>query len=624
VSGDFDHEEFYRFSKALRIDSKERGIITLGDNLLGTQHRLIEQMTIGFQQGVREFVTLKCRQIGVSTLSMAFDLYWLNKYKGINGALVVHEDGAREQFRTTLNLYFDGLPDEWKREVLSHNRSQLVLDHGSRLQYRVAGATEKKNSTLGRSGALAFCHATECAFWGDPKGIGSLRSSFAEHNPIRFYHWETTANGRNHFYDLWQDAKKSVSVKPIFISFWSNELYRCPRGTELYTTYWGHKGRMTEDERDWVREVKLMYDFDVDAEQIAWYRYMAAEKITDEDLLAQEFPPTEERAFIATGSAFFRAIAITRAMKQCEAAGPPGYYRIEVGSEFRQTKIIEAKPKQATLKVWQEPVAGATYVLGCDPNWSSSEDSDRNCISVWRAWYNRVEQVAEFCTTEISTYATAWIMAYMGGYFSPCSTNIEINGPGAQVLAELINLKRAASSKFEGDAPGSMRQVVQHIRQYVYRRVDSTGGSTTSLHTKTSYDIKERMMNGLRDCFERGILVVRSAELVEEMKFITREPGSAPAAESGKHDDRVMAAGLALMCWNDQLRLQLMNQRQFYIEDDSTQLARKPTPGEALISKYLTRIGVAVDPRAPPPKKTMAKPLPSWARTVKRAEKVTF
>lgn len=622
---DFDHEEFYRFSKDLRIDSKERGMISLGANLLGTQHRLLQEMTMGFESGQREFVTLKCRQIGISTISLAFDLYWLNKYKGINGALITHEDAARDQFRTTLELYLDGLPDEWTHEVITHNRNQLVLDSGAKLQYRVAGKTEKKSSTLGRSGALAFCHATEAAFWGDPRGIASLRSSFAEHNPIRFYHWETTANGFNHFHDLWTDAKKSVSVRPIFISFWSNEFYRCPRGSELFNTYWGVKGRVTADERDWVREVRLMYDYEIDAEQLAWYRYMSAEKISDEDMLAQEFPPTEERAFIATGSAFFKAIGITKAIKQCRAVDAPECYRIETGREFIETRIIAAKPKQATLLVWAEPVKDARYVLGCDPNWSSNEDSDRNAICIFRAWYNRLEQVAEFCTTETSTHAVAWIMAYLAGYYGRTNINLDVNGPGQQVLAELTNLRRASYSKFESDHPATVKQVVKYIRQYVYRRVDSLGGATGFLHTKTNYDLKERMMQGLRDNFERGILVIRSLEMVEEMKSIAREGGSAPAAPSGKKDDRVVAAALAVMCWNDQMRQQLLAEKQIWIEDPETHEQARIGPAGHLLSRYLTQIGVVNGPGgAPPPRKTMSRPTPAWAKPFKRAEKVTF
>ncbi len=82
----FDPTEFHQFCKSLRIDSKEMGLVNLGDNFLGTQHRLHREIMLGFQEGVREFVTLKVRQIGISTLSLAYDLYWINKYTGLSAA----------------------------------------------------------------------------------------------------------------------------------------------------------------------------------------------------------------------------------------------------------------------------------------------------------------------------------------------------------------------------------------------------------------------------------------------------------------------------------------------------------------------------------------------------------
>jgi hypothetical protein len=113
-------------------------------------------------------------------------------------------------------------------------------------------------------------------------------------------------------------------------------------------------------------------------------------------------------------------------------------------------------------------------------------------------------------------------------------------------------LKRAAHSKFEGDKPEAIKQVVRYMRQYIYRRIDTRSAGSSLLHTKTTEDVKERMMNGLRDYFERDMAIIRSREMVEEMKRVVRDGGSAPGAPAGKNDDRVVSGALALMCWNDQ------------------------------------------------------------------------
>ena len=572
----------------------------------------------GFEDGVHEFVTLKCRQIGISTQSLALDLYWINKYTGMNAALVTHNDAARDQFRTTLQLYRSGLGEEWQRDVVDDNRNQLVLSNGSRLAMRVAGTRASKGgSTLGRSGALGMCHCTEVAFYGDRDGLSSLRASFAEYSPNRFYHFESTARGFNFFEEMWREAKQASSMKAIFISWWANELYRLAEGSSGYKRYWGKTGRLTNEEKLLIKEVKHLYDETIDYGQVAWYRYMAAEKLTDESMLKQEFPWTEDMAFVATGSAFFRTLSITQALKQCRAATPPELYRIETGANFSNTRLIPAKQVNATLWVWAEPVANGQYVLGCDPAYASSEDADFSVVTVWRVWYNRVEQVAEFADRTISTHAVAWVMAFLAGYYGRCVTNLEVNGPGMQVLAELVNLRRQGNSKWEGDQAAGVREVTKYMRQYLYRRLDSFS-KPSNIHTKTNYDIKERMMNALRDNFERGILVIRSAAMVEEMKTVVRNGGQAPAAPGGQNDDRVVGAALAVMCWNDQMRTQLLAQRVIWAEDEKTGEAI-PEPRnrvESIVQDYMAKIGLGPASGVPLPPKRVFRGKKTWREKV--------
>lgn len=613
----FDPTEFHQFCKSLRIDSKEMGLVNLGDNFLGTQHRLHREIMLGFQEGVREFVTLKVRQIGISTLSLAYDLYWINKYTGLSAALVTHEEGARDQFRTTLALYRSGLGEQWQREVLDDNRNQLVLENGSRLSFRVAGTTKRAGgSRLGRSGALALCHATECAFYGDAQNIDSLRSSFAESNPIRFYHWESTANGFNFFKDMWDEAKKAQTQRAIFVGWWANELYRVDRRSDLFRVYWGTKGRLTAEEKEWIKAVKLMYKEDIDPEQIAWYRYMGAEKITDSNMLRQEFGCHEDMCFIATGSAFFRALSLSNAMKHARAQEPE-FYRIDTGQAFNNTRVYPVKEKQATLKVWAAPVDGAYYVLGCDPAYASSEWADFSAISVWRCWYNRIEQVAEFASRDIPTHAVAWVLAYLAGFFGRTSVNIEVNGPGLAVLGELNNLKRSANSRFEADSAEAIRQVIKYMRQFVYRRIDTRSASSQLLHTKTTYEIKERMMNGFRDYFERDMAILRSEDLINEMATVVREGSSAPGAPASKNDDRVVSAALAIMCWNDQMRLKLLHEGIVWQENVPEKPIGHVNVAQHIVANYFRQIGISPDlDGLPRPRVRVSSGRPKWTRGV--------
>jgi len=115
-----------------------------------------------------------------------------------------------------------------------------------------------------------------------------------------------TANGFNHFYDMWQDAKDSVTKRCIFIGWWANDFYSAKENTDVYKAYWGRNGKLTPDERTMLKEVKSLYGVDISSEQLAWYRWYMHERCSDDEMkMWQEMPHTEYAAFVATGSHFF-------------------------------------------------------------------------------------------------------------------------------------------------------------------------------------------------------------------------------------------------------------------------------------------------------------------------------
>ena len=103
----FDIPEFYRFCDDLRVDTKEFGIVPLGERLMGTQKYFIEQVADALENDVHYIVCLKGRQVMVSTICLALDLYWSAKYSGIQGTLITDTDENREMFRETLTMYLE-------------------------------------------------------------------------------------------------------------------------------------------------------------------------------------------------------------------------------------------------------------------------------------------------------------------------------------------------------------------------------------------------------------------------------------------------------------------------------------------------------------------------------------
>jgi len=581
----FDLKKFYRFCAQLQIETKEKGLQRLG-NLLGTQTYVMQEIARGLEDGAHHYVILKGRQLGITTISLALDLYWVFTHPGLGATLVTDTEENREMFRSTLGMYHEHLPKEFKIPVDGHNRNQMVLRNRSRLFYQVAGLRAK--GSLGRGKAITYLHGTETSSWGDEEGLASLLASLAETNPDRLYMFESTARGFNMFHDMYVTAKRARTQRAIFCGWWRNEFYSSDPESAVYKTYWD--GRLTPEEREWTRDIKKLYGVEINSRQMAWWRWKLAEGIRDDALMYQEFPPTEDYAFVMTGTSFFSNARCTDAMKEAKK-DVPAYYRYVMGATFADTEVIKSQERLATLKVWEEPIDTAYYVIGADPAYGSSDWADRFCLSVFRVYADGMEQVAEFATSELNTYQFAWVIAHLAGAYRNSTLNLEVNGPGQAVINELRNLKRQAAS-LGGPQGKDLMNVLGHMQNYMWRKNDNLGGITNSIGWLTTGPSKERMLNYMKDYFERGMMRVRSVDTIEEMKSIVRDGGSIQAGGRGK-DDRVIATALASAAYAEQLWPRLV-QMKITRENNRAQDNMRPedVQGSRAVSTYLKRIGL--------------------------------
>lgn len=563
-SGVFDKDEFMRFCEALKVETKEMGIVSLGSTLLGSQTYFIDEIADGLANGIHYFIVLKGRQLGITTICLALDLYWHFKHAGTQGTLATDTEENREMFRSTLTMYMDSLPMKWRQPVTQHNRTQVVLQNRSRMVYQVAGT--RKNVGFGAGKAISFMHATETGKWGEGTDLSSLEASLAQSNPKRLFVFESTAYGFNAFNEMWETALTASTQKAIFIGWWRNDMYRVKKDDpdnvrrEIYQVYWD--GKLTTGEQKWVDEVKELYDFDIDDEQIAWWRWTLNEMMKgEEDQMFEKYPPTADYAFIMSGSQFFSQQRLTDCMKIAKKK-PYISKRFVFGASFEDTEIFDSNERTSNLKIWEEPVAKGQYVMGCDPAWGSSEWADRFAINVSRVWSDGMEQVAEFCTTDMNTMQYAWTMLYLAGAYGDqgmgCNVmiNLELNGPGVAVWNEMQSMRTRAAMT---GGNSNVARILLNMQNYLYRRPDSIGGGF-AYHTKSTAQEKERMMNLMKDNHEMGFLVINSMDLLDEMKNVIRDEGTIGAPGRGK-DDRVIAQALSMLPWNDHIRIRLIQAR---------------------------------------------------------------
>ena len=581
----FNLNNFYRFCDNLSVETKEDGLKKL-THRLGTQTYVMDEIQKGLAEDVHFFVILKGRQQGITTITLALDLYWHFINDGLQGTLVTDTEENKDMFRGTLTNYMDGLPKGFKVPMVAHNRNGLSLKNRSRLFYQVAGLRAK--GSLGRGKGITYLHGTETSSWGDEEGLASLLASLAENNPKRLFVFESTARGFNMFHDMYVTAKRARTQRAIFCGWWRNEFYSADPESNVYKTYWD--GKLTPEEKEWTRDVKKLYNVEINSRQMAWWRWKLYEGIKDDALMYQEFPPTEDYAFIMTGSSFFSNARCTDAIKLAKKIQPDNY-RYSFGSNFQDTQVLKSTDRLATLRVWEEPIDTAYYVIGADPAYGSSDWADRFCIQVFRCYADGMDQVAEFATSELNTYQFAWVIAHLAGAYKNSTLNLEINGPGQAVINEMRNLKRQAAAMKTAMGKDLM-DVYASMSNYIWRRNDTLGGPSNSIGWLTTSATKERMLSYMKDYFERGMMQTLSLDLIEEMKTIVRDGGSIEASGRNK-DDRVIAAALAAAAFAEQVQPRLVQQG---ITRSVSMKQEDYTPEQIAVgrnvSDYLKKIGV--------------------------------
>ena len=554
---------FYDFISHIKIDSKELG----GDSPLvpyRAQTRFLDELFDGLEEDIHWFVVLKARQLGISTISLALDIFWLSVFPGLQGALVADTDANKENMRITIKRMMASLPKSHAIPTVQNNRYGLQLRNGSTLAYLVAGV--RKNSGLGRSRGLNFVHATECSSWGDQAGLESLTKSLGQRYPARLYIWESTAQGFNLFYNMWEEAKRDELIKKgIFIGWWAKETYAFDEGTPLYQKY--AEQEPSKDEKEKMELVKVKYNFDVGMDQLAWYRHekdpsgspdAIEEETLESEIFQQELPWDEDEAFIQTNVGFFPPSKLSESLKRGILTSKYLGYRYYMGNEFTSTKIEQVRvDRLAHLKIFEEPDPSGIYTIGADAAFGSSDKADRNCAQVVRCYADKVVQVAEFCDPLMGTREFAWVVSHLCGAYGNARLLLEINGPGEAVFNEMKNLQLLLQNGYLANVAEEkgLKDIFRNVRKYLYHRIDSMGGGA-SYHWKTTGANKAGVMNQLRDVFNTDQIVINSVACLREMQRIV-QVGLVIEGEGVSKDDRVIALALAVRAWMDQERYRL-------------------------------------------------------------------
>jgi hypothetical protein len=592
----FPLAKFKKYLKHLRIHSRDYGNIPF--KMIGTQTYILDEIVKGLDEGITTFVVLKGRQQGATTLFMAIDFFYALAYPGLLGTFILHEEKALAKWRAMIEMQLQSMPPtignkRFRPKVESHNRNLLLLANKSSFSYLIGGVQENSGGGLGRSMASNYVHATEVAMYANEDDLKAFKASISSIYEHRLQIWESTANGFNHFYDQCMSAKDSKTTRFIFSGWWRDERNQFHIKDSRFKIF-APSNRLTHLERERVRAVKQQYGFDISLQQLAWYRWkMEDEFANDQNVMDQEFPFTEQDAFVSTGSKYFTSPVLTQITRDAHRK-PFQTYRYKMTRRWEDIEVYNVSDLRSELRVWEHSSKLGYYVVSCDPAYGSSDQADNNCIQVWRAFADCLVQVAEYCTNVFSTYQTAWVLAHLAGFYGQkdCRVILEINGPGKAVFSELQRTRDYLREMPPSAGNYDLKNCLRNMKDFYYQRIDTMSGDL-AYHLVMTEDIKRMLMARFKDAIDRGYMEVRSLPLIEEMRRLVNDDGSIEA-DGGGNDDRVVTAAMAHECWRKWLQPMLIGMRMTRARALQNDERGGDEPIDKLISNYLRRSNISV------------------------------
>ena len=235
-------------------------------------------------------IVLKARQLGMTTFIQIFMLDRCLFNDNTNAGVIAHnKDDAESFFQDKIKFAYDNLPEDLKKIKSANTDSakELAFANGSRIRV----------GTSLRSGTLQYLHISEfgklCAARPD-RAKEVITGSLNTVAPGNFVFIESTAEGSSGpFYDMCQTAIKlmleEVQLTTMDYKFWFFPWHKHPDyvlpGVQL---------RISDEMRDYFKELEREEGITLSAERKAWYVKKAEEQGED---MKQEYPATPQEAF---------------------------------------------------------------------------------------------------------------------------------------------------------------------------------------------------------------------------------------------------------------------------------------------------------------------------------------
>lgn len=464
-------------------------------------------------------VVPKARQHGISTITEAI-IYCKTGYQENINAIIIAD--KREHARGIFNmskLMHDEMNQAHRPEKKRSNANELVFSENH---------SQIVVSTDARSGTYQIFHSSETAYYQHAEAtmLGAMQT--VPDDPGTMVIMESTGNGYDsYFYPICMGAKNGTNEYTLFfIAWWENPDY----SRKLRK---GEKFEAQETGR-WGNEKREQELYNLTDEQLNWRRHQIDNKCAGNlRQFMQEYPACLNECFQASGSPVFDQVLLEEIEQQAQIPIWRGHIELK---EIHINKGATNGP----LCVWHKPEKGwkHRYVIGADTGgvW---EGADYSVAYV----YDRMQRkTAAMLHGHFDAYEFARQIVAIAKWYDNAKLAIEVN-------------------KYESETDDMGNTVIKHIidevkysNMYKRRAVDEkTKRPTRKVGWHTNRETKQLIIDRMRQfTMEQADFPIEynDKNLIDEMKTYVIDTSSTGLttwnAQKGRHDDRIIAYGIAL------------------------------------------------------------------------------
>ena len=566
-------DELY-FYEALKI--VEFGTKKLIPFKLNIVQKILHEMA---EQQMREeehvrIIVLKARRFGISTYIQARFFKKASTEFNKSVHIATHDRATSDTMFGMARVMEQNYPKVIKPDLMYSGKRELTwasedgggLNSGYKLS-SVAGSEV-------RGDAIDYLHCSEVSSWGESArnfAVGLQNCVLSGFNTEVWL--ESTAKGvGNFFYDeFWRAHRGESGFRSAFFPWFIFPDYKRSLTTDelendKFLNSLGSEKRYGGSNEVDLLGYKKIYDigdkkieFEITEEHLKWRRLTIDTQCQGDILMFnQEYPVTEESAFISSGRSVFDLNILSRMQLRINEAyqyKPPDIYRVPV-NEFgmmhngvirdRKMKYYLDPDDAGDFEVWVHPVPDREYRIGADVSEGievSNRDTDYSTICVIDS--ESLEQCALW-RGKIDPDLLAWVLCSIGKYYNEALIGVERNNHGLTTLTSLRNIHQYPNIYFE-----------KVLDERSNRRQKKIGWNTT-------LKSKPVLVNNLRELIREEDIEIRSKDIVSELSSFVHHPDGKMGAQSGNHDDTVIALGIAVMMaqLHPPSRLSLMRKRE--------------------------------------------------------------